>query len=158
MKQLIIINKENNSVSYGEKDIVHQQKILHQSFHGFIINKDRKLICRKISSENRIYPGYWSTGIGTHVIKGETTEEKIKQVFKECNCNDKPLFLGDIYVDDDFEHEISPVYVFTGEFIPKPEFPIIEYKFLTPKEIKNLNPKTTHLEKSLQLFLKKKLS
>ena len=158
MKKLIIVNRKNKILDYGGKDIIHQNKILHRSIHGFLVNKDGKLLCRKISVENKVYPGYWSTGIGAHIKEGESNEEKLKMICKDFKVEKEPDCLGDIYVSDEFEHEISPVYLLEGEVIPELNFPITKYCFFSPEEIKKINPKTTHLEKSLQLFLEKKLS
>lgn len=152
--KLILVDKENNRIGYEHKDVVHKEHLLHRSVHGFVMNKDKKLLCRKISEKNRPYPGHWSTGIGAHVHEEENEEEVLKRICKEFAVDDKEVKLvGNICVDDEYEHEISPVYLIKGDKLPTPQHPIIGYEFFSVEEIEQLKKKTTHLEKSLQLFL-----
>ncbi len=154
-KNLVLCDKDGNKTGVADAVLAHKDHLLHKSVHGFVINEKNELLCRKISEENPLYPGYWSTGIGSHLQDSISVDEMIKLVCKQLGFSyDGLKLIGSIYVDDDYEHEYSPVYILKGNSIPELKSPIIEYKYFSVNEISCLKLKTTHLEESLELYLK----
>lgn len=151
-----IVDENNNCIGYESEETTHKEKKLHKSVHGFVVDKQNRLLCRKISQENSLYPGCWSTGIAAHILKGETEKDVLERICDKLEITDKePQFLGNIYVEDEYEHEISNVYLYDGEVFPQAEYPIISYEYFTLEEIEQLKLKTSHLKLSAKLLLEK---
>jgi len=149
-----LVDKDNNCIGYESEEITHKEKKLHKSVHGFVVDKQNRLLCRKISQENSLYPKYWSTGIGAHVHEGETEEDVLKKVCNKLGITDnEPQLLGRIYVEDEYEHEISSVYLYEGDVLPQAKDSIISYEYFTLEEIQQLKLKTSHLKLAAKLLL-----
>lgn len=160
----LIERVNDNDVVIGQSDfnIVHKNLLLHRSVHIFIVDKHGRLFCRKITPKNAIYPGYWSTSAGAHVLLGKGYDETAKEAVKsllDVKC--KLEMIGKLRISDSMENEISATYIGMADKIKTNKEEIEDGRFLTVDEIRNLlktNKCTPHLLQSLELYLEKKIT
>lgn len=153
------INENDVVIGQSDFNIVHKNLLLHRSAHVFIADKDGRLFCRKITSRNSIYPGYWSTSAGSHVLIGndydKTAQESVKGLLG-IKC--KLEMIGKLRVMDERENELSATYVGHSDKVKINANEIEDGKFFTIEEIRHLLEKekcTPHLLASLELYLSK---
>ena len=111
-EQMDIVNEQDEVIGHTDKDETHQKGLLHRAVHIFIINSQGRLFCRQRSSKKQIYPGYWSTSVGAHVMSGQTYDQVAKQsLLKDLEINCKLKMIGKARVHDQWENEISVTYI-----------------------------------------------
>lgn len=159
MSQLMNLVDEQDKI-IGQENIekIHQKGFLHRAVHIFIVNSSGRLFCRQRSAKKKIYPGYWSTSVGAHVLSGQTYDPVAKQSLKkDLGINCKLVLIGKARVHDQYENEISATYVGYSDKTMKLNPQQIEGgKFLTIQEIKRLTKRknvTPHLAHSLEMYL-----
>jgi isopentenyldiphosphate isomerase len=161
MDELIIVDETDKVLGKADTNKVHKNRLLHRSVHIFIINPEKKLLCRKIQKTSSLYAGYWSTGIGVHVLSGTSYDLTAKKAIENNREISSPLvLLGKIRIEDGVENEISAVYIsFSDLPIVIDKSKADEARFFSEKEIRNMLSRehcTPHLALSLQLYVSKK--
>ena len=159
-EQLISVTEKDNVLSRINSDKAHEKHLLHRAVHIFLVDKKGRLFCRLRSLKKKIYPGYWSTSVGSHVPFGETYDLTAHRALKNTLGVDCPLiFIGKARVQDKIENEISATYIgYIGYSKEKLRFnpqQIEGGKFLTIDQIKKLTRQknvTPHLGHSLELY------
>lgn len=153
-----LIDENDNIIGKIDVEEIHDKGILHRTTHTFIINSEGKLFCRKISSKNKIYSGYWSTSVGAHVFSDQNYDQVAEESLRTnlgINCHLE--MIGKVRVHDKYENEISATYVgYSNEKIHILNSDIEDGRFFTIDEIKELTKKhnvTPHLIISLKLYL-----
>ena len=154
-----VVNEQDEVIGRADKDGIHHKRLLHRAVHIWIINSSGKLFCRQRSSKKQIYPGYYSTSVGAHVISGQTYNQTAKQSLqKDLGINCKLEMIGKARVHDQWENEISVTYIgYSDDTFNLNPKQIEDGKFLTVKEIKELTKQknvTPHLAHSLELYLR----
>ena len=81
--QIDIVNEEDQIISQGEVEEVHQKGLLHRSVHILIVNPQGKFYLRQRSFKKPRYPGYYTTSVGAHVPMGKSYDETAKNSLKE---------------------------------------------------------------------------
>jgi len=156
------INENDVVIGQSDFNIVHKNLLLHRSVHVFIADNEGKLFCRKITQKNPIYPGYWSTSAGYHVLIGndydKTAQESVKSLLGiKCRLE----MIGKLRVMDEKENELSATYVGHSGKVKVNANEIEDGKFFTAEEIRHLAETekcTPHLLASLELYLSKQKS
>lgn len=162
-KQVDLINNKDKVIGQAGIDYVHKKLLLHRAVHIFIINSEGKLFCRQRSFKKKIYPGYWSTSVGKHVLSDHTYKQTANEALKNtlgitCKLNK----IGKIKIQDNIENEITMLFV--GYSSKKMKFnpdQIEDGKFLTINKIEELSKQekiTPHLIELLKLLLQRSLN
>lgn len=101
VKLMDIINEQDKVIRQENIEKIHQKGLLHRAVHIFIVNSSGRLFCRQRSSKKQIYPSYWSTSVGAHVMSGQTYNQVARQSLKsDLGINCKLIFLGKARVHD----------------------------------------------------------
>ncbi|HOE17762.1 MAG TPA: isopentenyl-diphosphate Delta-isomerase [Syntrophorhabdaceae bacterium] len=121
MDELIIVDKNDNEIGYGEKDECHVHPArLHRAFSIFIFNSKGEMLIHKRSGSKKTWPGYWTNACCSHPRKGEGLEEATTRRLQEELGFTCPLTcLFSFYYKADYdstygEHEID--HVFAGKY------------------------------------------
>lgn len=139
---IILIDKEDNVVGYGEKISTHIKGYLHRAYSVFIYCKEnQKFLLQKRANVKYHSSGKWSNSFCSHPYRGESWYEALQRgAYDELNlclntkydfnCNSKmnPQFLCSnlfyagsfIYhsdYEDIYEHELDNVFVYEIESI-----------------------------------------
>jgi len=159
MTLMDIVNEQDKVTEQESIEKAHQKGLLHRAVHIFIINSLGKLFCRQRSSKKQIYPGYWSTSVGAHVLSGQTYNLVAKQSLKNhLGIDCKLTMIGKARVHDQYENEISATYIgYSDKTMDLNPQEIEGGKFLTVKEVKQLIKQknvTPHLAHCLEIYLK----
>ncbi len=160
MSELInIVNEKDKIVGKTEIEEAHRKNFLHRAVHIFVINSEGKLFCRRRSFNKPRYRGYWSTGVGAHVLSGQTYSKVALKALKETlGISCKLKMIGKARVHDKYENEISATYIgYSNKKLRFNKRQIEGGEFFTIKEIKKLTKQknvTPHLKHSLKLYLK----
>ncbi len=127
MDELIIVDKEDKEIGWGEKDECHLIPAkLHRAFSIFIFNSKGEMLIHKRSGSKKTWPGYWTNACCSHPRKGESLEEATTRRLREELGFTCPLkFLFSFYYKADYdstygEHEIDHVFMGTygGDVTP----------------------------------------
>ena len=160
-RKLYVVNKNNEIIFEEDATLVHEQGLLHRSVHVILINKKGEFFCRKINQKSPFYKGYWSTATGAHLEVGMTIKETAqKSLQKLLGIQHLDLdYIGNIYVKDEVEHEISATFISFAEgpftinkdFLEDGQF----FSWNDLQELQNRGSITPHLIRSIELYLKK---
>lgn len=160
-EKLVLVDEKDQVLGEVETNEAHEKGVLHRTVHIFIANKERELFCRQRSFKKKVYPGYWSTSVGVHVLPGEGYEETAKRGLTNTLGIDCELeFIGKSRIKDEFENEISATFVgYTDEDMKFNPDEIEGGRFLTVDEIRKLSETqntTPHLMQALEHYLEHK--
>lgn len=119
---IILVNKDDEEIGYGEKLQVHLQGQLHRAFSLFIVNKDYEVLIQKRAHNKYHSGGLWTNACCSHPRKGEVIEISIrKRVFEELGLDISDSVFYEInklgkfkyfkQFDECAEHEIDHVFV-----------------------------------------------
>ena len=154
------IDEQENVLGAFSAEEIHKKALLHSSVHVFIIDSNGLLFCRKIISNSRIYPGYWSTTVGAHVFSGKDADKSACESVKHnigIDCELK--MIGKVRVQDRFENEISSTYIgYADGPLRIKSGEIEEGRFMAVEEIRRLVDQehvTPHLILSLDQYIGK---
>ncbi len=121
MDRLIIVDKDDKEIGWGEKDECHLIPAkLHRAFSIFIFNSKGEMLIHKRSGSKKTWPGYWTNACCSHPRKGEGLEEATTRRLREelgFACLLESLFSFYYKADYDStygEHEID--HVFAGTY------------------------------------------
>ncbi|OPY74628.1 MAG: Isopentenyl-diphosphate Delta-isomerase [Syntrophorhabdus sp. PtaU1.Bin058] len=127
MDELIIVDKDDKEIGYGEKDECHFVPAkLHRAFSIFIFNSKGEMLVHKRSGAKKTWPGYWTNACCSHPRRGESLEDATaRRLLEELGftCPLKHLFSFHYKADYDSvygEHEIDHVFIGTydGDVMP----------------------------------------
>src|SRR3989338_953362 len=159
MTELIdLVDEKDNKIGKSTVEEVHSKNLLHRAVHIFIVNSEDKLFCRKRSSNKKIYPLFWSTSVGAHVLSGQKYDSvAADSLQKHLGLKCELINIGKVRVQDESENEISATYVGYSDDEMKINKDEIEGGvFLTAREIQKLiktEKVTPHTMHSLDLYL-----
>jgi len=119
--RLIIVDKEDKEIGWGEKDECHLIPAkLHRAFSIFIFNSKGEMLIHKRSGSKKTWPGYWTNACCSHPRKGESLEEATaRRLLEELGFTCLLERLFSFYYKADYdstygEHEID--HVFAGKY------------------------------------------
>lgn len=80
----IVVDRNDKITDYYPRRECHQNKnLIHRSFVVIIFNHKKEVLLQKRSQTKDMYPGYFTSSCGGHVLKGETYEEAAHRELKE---------------------------------------------------------------------------
>lgn len=154
---LEVVDNKLKTIKKETYDNIHKFGLLHKAVHILIINKEGKIFVRQRTFSKKIYPGYYSTSVGAHLLPGQNFREAAEKNLKFFFGLNLPLIrIGGEFIRDNFENEYTEDFICYADsllFINKNEME--GGKFLSLKEISDLKEKyTPHLKKSIELYKK----
>lgn len=164
MEKVILVNKKDEPIGWGEKLKVHLQGKLHRAFSIFLFNKKGELLIQKRANSKYHSGGLWANTCCSHPRPNEETKEAAKRRLKEemgINVSDLKEVFSFIYKANlgrlkeyEFDH------VFIGRFNGQPKInkkEVEDFKWISLKELKKDIKKhpqryTVWLKKALNLY------
>lgn len=118
---LLLVDKNDTVIGYGEKNEVHKKEQLHRAFSLFLYNSlEKKMLIHKRALHKYHSGGLWTNACCSHPRKGETLQSAIiRRSSEELGINLGPFqgklqHLGHFYYyqkyEDCAEHEIDHVF------------------------------------------------
>ena len=97
-----IVDQDNCPIGAVTRQIMRQQKLIHQASYILVFNSSGELFIQKRTKSKDIYPGYWDLAAGGVVQTGESYEESAHRELREelGLANAKLRFLFDQYYED----------------------------------------------------------
>jgi len=121
METLILVDAEDNTTGYEEKEICHSIPTkLHRAFSIFVVNSKGEMLIHKRSNLKKTWPGLWTNACCSHPRKDELIESATRRRLLEelgfaCSLNYLFSFQYQIDYSDKYgENEID--YVFLGYY------------------------------------------
>jgi isopentenyl-diphosphate Delta-isomerase len=106
-----ILNENGTSIDIKSLDEAHAKGLLHRSVHVLVVDDTGKVFVRKRPLDKPIYPGLWTSSVGTHVLHGMNPGDVAQTALKDFLGLDTPVQqLGEQRIQDEFENEIITVY------------------------------------------------
>ena len=121
MRQLLLVDREDRIIGYGEKQEIHAAGLLHRAFSIFIYHeKTGKFLLQKRSKMKYHSGGFWSNSCCSHPYRGEVPLEsyhrclidELRHPFLNCIVREAGSFLYYSYYGDNSEHELDHVVLF----------------------------------------------
>ena len=151
------VDSKDNVLGKIERNLAHQNKLLHRAGIVLVFNSKGELFLTNRSPEKKIFPNCVDTACSFHVKYGQTYEEAAAQeLLEETRIKATPQYLKTFLQDEDPDHmmvamfklihdgkiELDPAEATSGEF-----YTLEEAKKLVKKK------KPTHwLRKALELI------
>lgn len=83
-QDIILVNELDEEIGYGEKIIVHKEKILHRAFSIFIFDwETKRMLLQKRAYGKYHSEGLWTNACCSHPRKYETMEKCLNTRLKE---------------------------------------------------------------------------
>ena len=79
--EVILVDKNDNSIGSMEKLKAHEKGVLHRAFSIFIFNSIGEVLLQKRASEKYHSGGLWSNTCCSHPRPGETTMPSCLKMF-----------------------------------------------------------------------------
>ena len=110
--QIDIVDKQGQTIGQEDLEEAHKKDLLHLSVHTLILDPEGRFFLRQRKGDHLRYPGYWTTTVGVHVLTGQLPEDVAKDsLFKNLGLNLKLKYVGEVRVHDEYENEISAVFI-----------------------------------------------
>lgn len=144
MPKILLVDKNDRPLGYGEKLSVHERGLLHRSFSIFIFNSSGELLLQKRAAGKYHSGGLWSNTCCSHQKPTDKILEKAaRQRLAEelgLDCELKEIFcfvykakVGAGLIENEFDHVLAGV----SDKKPKPNpEEASDYKYLPLTEIK----------------------
>ncbi|MDO8626835.1 MAG: NUDIX domain-containing protein [Candidatus Diapherotrites archaeon] len=157
-QEIDLINEEDEVVGVSDVDEVHKKNLLHRAVHVFIVNSKGELFCRQRNRMKTLYPGFWSTSVGAHVLSGQNYEDVAHESLENMlGIHCELELIGKDRVQDETENEIVELFIGNSDdnmsFNPRQ---VEDGKFLSVEEVEELTKQenaTPHLAKALEIYL-----
>ena len=150
-----IVDQDNYPIGAVTRQIMRQQKLIHQASYILVFNSGGELFIQKRTKSKDIYPGYWDLAAGGVVLAEESYEESAQRELREelGLANAKLRFLFDQYYEDADNKVWGRIYYCTsnGPFTLQAEE--IDYgRFIPLAEITQLHQTEPVTPDGLQLL------
>ncbi len=144
MKQIILVDKNDKIIGYGEKLRVHQQGKLHRAFSIYVFSQKGKLLIQKRALNKYHSPGIWANTCCSHPAKDEKLEDAAHRRLKEEMGFDTELKEAfSLIYRVDFQNGLTEnefLHVFYGKYngkIKPNKDEVAEWKWANPEELLN---------------------
>lgn len=120
MKELILVNGNDEVTGYGDKTDIHRKGLLHRAFSILVVNSRGELLLQKRASGKYHSGGLWTNTCCSHPLRDQTTGEAARNRLREemgfdCGLNFAFKFLYKARFGNGLtEHELD--HVFTGRY------------------------------------------
>jgi len=140
-KELLeIFDYEGNYLGLLDRKTCHNNpNIAHKAVHVLVFNSKKELILQKRSSKKELYPNFWDTSVGGHLIPGENYYDAAIRECKE-ELGFEPRSLTFLYTYKAFfphETELVTTYytIFDGPYIFQNSDEVSEIKAFSLDEL-----------------------
>lgn len=153
----VVVDKNDTVLGYKTRGECHADKtLMHRGIGLLVFDRTGRVLLQKRSMTKDTRPGYWSTSVGGHVMKGETYEQAIAREAKEELGIDVPMKLYKKHIIRyPGETEMEALFTATheGPFHSNTE-EIDEVKFFSKEELSSaITTGTIHLTEAVLLNL-----
>ncbi|MBK7882951.1 MAG: isopentenyl-diphosphate Delta-isomerase [Chitinophagaceae bacterium] len=144
MKEVILVNDNDEPIGTIEKLAAHQQALLHRAISVFIFNKKNEMLLQQRNKKKYHSGGLWANACCSHPIPGEDTATAASRRLREELGFSTPLKKAFHFTyKADFENGLTENefdHVFIGTYdgnieINKEE--VMDYCFMSMEDIKN---------------------
>jgi isopentenyl-diphosphate Delta-isomerase len=137
MEEVTLVDKEDNVIGKGEKQVSHTDPKLHRAISILIFNSKGEMLIQKRADTKYHCPGIWANACCSHPRPGETYEEAAKRRLPEemgFSCQIEKEFKFTYYsefMNALAEYEMDQVFsgLYDGEIKVNPE-EVSEYKWI----------------------------
>lgn len=168
-KNLVLVNKDDSEIGFGEKLDVHRKGLMHRAFSIFLFRNGKSGLETLIQqrAENKYHSGgLWANSCCSHPAPGNCIESEVKSRLKEeLGISSDLKFVGKFHYKHVFdngltENEVDHVFIgrldYPEEEIPFDPSEVKAVKWIKPKElIEELETNEKHYAPWLELALKK---
>lgn len=148
MKNIVIVDKEDNVVGCSPVALAVEQGLIRQTVSVMLFNREGKVFLQQRSIEQKLFPGFWEKSCSGHIDEGEVPEEAAqRELQEELGISGLPLFLlWKGYVEEWEPLRNIPLkafdHVFLGFYDGEMHFDRREVsggKWIDPEEVSGLN-------------------
>lgn len=145
MKEVILVNQQDEAIGSMEKLEAHQKGLLHRAFSIFIFNTEGELLLQRRAIEKYHSGGLWTNTCCSHPEPGESLlSAGNRRLMEEMGFSTpiRPLFAfvyKASFANGLIEHEFDHVFVgeFDGEVDANKE-EVMEYKWISYQSLKEV--------------------
>ncbi len=114
-----ILDDQRQVVAAEPIEAAHTKGLLHRSIHVLVVDGGSQVFVRQRPANKPIYPGLWTSSVGTHVLTGDTDEKTAVAGLRYFLGLEDPLEnIGERRVHDAFENEIITVFRCRADAVP----------------------------------------
>jgi isopentenyldiphosphate isomerase len=138
-----------------DKEIAHQNDLLHLSAHLIIIDNQNRVLSRKRKADDFRYADMWTSSIGTHVLLNNDYLSTLKELLP---LQKELQFIGEFRIHDEWENEVNGLYIMRANEDELPAPFLSDKKFFTIEELTSVieqNKTTPHLKGGVELLKQK---
>ncbi len=144
MKQLILVDENDNPIGAAEKMEAHEKALLHRAFSVFIFNSNGQMLLQQRSKSKYHSGGLWTNACCSHPYVGEETLPAAeKRLLEEMGFSTTLTKAFDFVYKANFdngltEYEFDHVYIgnYNGEILPN-ESEVEDYCYMDIDKIKS---------------------
>jgi isopentenyl-diphosphate Delta-isomerase len=124
--QLVLVNKKDEAIGFGEKLVVHRLGLLHRAFSIFIFNSRGELLLQRRSHSKYHSSGLWSNTCCGHPRPGEQVIPASRRRLQaemglDCKLESVGSFIYQADVGDGLtEHELDHLLIGNSNLKPNP--------------------------------------
>ncbi|MDX3913992.1 MULTISPECIES: isopentenyl-diphosphate Delta-isomerase [Olivibacter] len=145
MKEVILVNEQDEAVGKMEKLEAHQKGLLHRAFSIFVFNTAGELLLQRRALNKYHSGGLWTNTCCSHPLPNEDTLIAAQNRLQEemgFQTTLRPLFsflYKTSFHNGLVEHEFDHVYVgeFSGEIIPNRE-EVMDYQWIAYQNLEQM--------------------
>ena len=142
LKEVILVDEEDQPLGVMEKMEAHRQGLLHRAFSVFILNERGEMLLQKRALQKYHSPGLWTNACCSHPSPGELTlTAAVRRLDEEMGFKCALTEIGAFTYETKFEnglveHEFDHVLLglYGGEIYPN-RSEVDEYKWITISDI-----------------------
>ena len=110
-EELLVVDTSDRPIAATERQIIHQQRLLHRAVHVFIFNNARELFLQKRSWRKDRYPHQWDSSAAGHVDVGESYDDcAVRELTEELGISTRVDRLGALAASDKTGQEFISIY------------------------------------------------
>lgn len=134
---VVVVNEDDNILSYQPRKQVHLQKLLHRTISIAVFNDKGQILLQKRSPKKDSNPGKWANAAGGHVIKGKDYDQSAKEeIAEELGINPPLTLVKKMKINDPTHTTMTCLYktISNGPFNFNKE-EIDEIKFFSKEDL-----------------------
>jgi len=108
---LIVVDENDNVLSYSSRKLVHEQKLLHRTISVSVYNDKGQILLQKRSMNKDNNPGKLAGAVGGHVSKDKKYKQAAQEELKEeLGINSKLIFIKKMILNDPVHKTMTSLY------------------------------------------------
>jgi len=111
MEYLDVVDEDDNVVGKGERNAVHEKRLLHRALQVIIANSKNEVLLQFRKATKKQFPLFWDGSVSGHVSAGQTAEQAARrEMMEEIGIRTPLEFVGKFRVNDKVGDEIVSVF------------------------------------------------